>query len=398
MTLTYAAAQGLTDGLAALALGARVLTAARRGPPSPLHARLIVTFSGMCVFFACRAVAHLSGDPNLTLAARLVACLLLPMGLILVEGAMRRHAPVVLKVGVTLGASALALALLAFGVDWAWWSILMGSYVTLSLLAGTILLLTRDRASLSHQENASIDALMMATAGLMLLGLTDFLDESPLGMSGLGAALLVFFVLANPHSNHGIRRALVELLFVTAIAGVFTAGLAYGLALAQPADLLRLGVASLVFGIALTTVLAGVRGQPGQGTQALRAALAASDTSSLTAFLDHLKGQPLLRGLRLAEAGLLADYDPELLGASLGARPVWTRRDLGDPTSQNPTGGYDELNDLLARTEASHAALISRDPLRIALLTLPDMGVADGGEIDFALFCKLAAVAAKGSA
>lgn len=398
MTLTYAAAQGLIDGLAAIALGARVLTAARRGPASPLHARLIVTFCGMCVFFACRALAHLSGDPALTLAARLVACLLPTMGLVLVEGAMRRHAPTALKVGITLGGSALAVALLAFGIDWAWWSLLMGSYLTLSLLAGTILLLTRNRTALSHQENASIDALMIATAGLMLLALTDFLDEAPLDMSALGATLLVFFAVANPHSARGVRRALAELLLVAAIAGVFAAGLAYGLALVQPADLLRLGVASLVFGIALSTVLAGFRGRPGQGRQALRAALAGSDTSSLTAFLGHLKDQPLLRGLRLAEADLLAEYDPALLGTSLSARPVWTRQDLADPALQGPTGGCDELNDLMARTEASHAALISRDPLRIALLTLPDMGVADGGETDFALFCKLAAVAAKGCA
>jgi len=398
MMLTHAAAQGLSDGLAAVALGARVLTAARRGPASPLHVRLITTFGAMCVFFFCRALADETGNHALVQAARLLACLLPPMGLILIEGAMRRHAPTAVKIGITFGAAALALALAAFGIDWAWWNLLMGSYLTLSLLAGTVLLLTRDRASLSHQENANIDALMVATAGLMLLGLSDFVDELPLGMSGLGAALLVFFALANPHSRHGVRRALIELMFVATIAGIFTAGLGYGLALTQPADLLRFGVVNLVFGIALTTVIAGVRERPGQASHALRAALARSDTSSLAAFLDHLKDQPLLSGLRLAEADLLADYDPGVLGASLSIRPVWTRRDLGDSTLQDPVGGCEQLNDLMARTEASHAALISRTPLRIALLTLPDMGVADGAEIDFALFCKLAALAAKGCA
>jgi hypothetical protein len=56
------------------------------------------------------------------------------------------------------------------------------------------------------------------------------------------------------------------------------------------------------------------------------------------------------------------------------------------------------LSDLMVRSEASHAGLISRNPLRIALLTLPEIGEADGAVTDLALFCKLAAIAAKESA
>ena len=49
----------------------------------------------------------------------------------------------------------------------------------------------------------------------------------------------------------------------------------------------------------------------------------------------------------------------------------------------------------MARTEASHAALVSANPIRVALLTLPDVATAAEAETDLALFCRLAAVAAK---
>jgi hypothetical protein len=398
--LARIAAQGLCDGLAAVALYAHVFAVLRRGTRSALESRLVLAFGALGLFFAFRAIEELSGHPELNLAARLLACPLPVMALILAEGLVRRHAPFALKAGITLGALALGIVLLAFGGNespvWSFW---LGGYVTLSLLAVTILLLTRDRITLSHQENAGINALILAGVGLILLDLTDFIDSAPLGMSGLGAVLLVFFARANPNSARGVRSAVADLLLIATICAAFAIGLAQALTMADAADLLRLGTATMALGIVLTTALGGFRDRRGRDeARAMRTALAASDTSSLTAFLDPLADQPLLRGLRLAEGGLLADYNPDALGTALMARPVWTRQALADPDAQGPQGGREELSDLMVRSEASHAGLISRNPLRIALLTLPEIGEADGAVTDLALFCKLAAIAAKESA
>jgi hypothetical protein len=106
--------------------------------------------------------------------------------------------------------------------------------------------------------------------------------------------------------------------------------------------------------------------------------------------LNSLARQPLLADLRIAEGDMLAEYDAPGLGEAMAARAVWTRVALQDGV---PERAREELGDLLSRSEASHVVMISRAPLRIALLALP--GADPGVEIALALFHKLAAVAAR---
>ena len=391
--LARMAAQGLGDGLAAVALTAHVAAVLRRGWRSPLELRLILAFGGIGVFFACRAAAELLGLQGLMLPAKLLACTLPVFALILAEGVLRRHAPRALKAAIAGGALALGAALLVLGQSAAW-SRCLGVFLTGALLAVVALLTARDRASLSHQENASIYAFLLAGVGLLLLDLPDFLSAAPVGMSALGAALLVFFARSNPVSLPGLRQALADLALIAGLSAVLAIGLAHALGMLAGADIVRLVIVTLILGITLTTALGGLRDHPDSDeARTLRAALARADTTGLTPFLEGLADQPLLRGLRIAEGALLAEYDPVSLGAVLGARPVWTRVSLADPDHAGPDMGRDELADLMACQDASHAGLISAAPLRVALLTLPPLGPEDGVELDLALFCKLAAIA-----
>jgi hypothetical protein len=50
---------------------------------------------------------------------------------------------------------------------------------------------------------------------------------------------------------------------------------------------------------------------------------------------------------------------------------------------------------LVRRYKSSHAALVSANPIKIALLSLPDVGPAGVAETDLALVCKLATLTAQ---
>lgn len=391
--LTRLAAQGLTDALTALALGACMFAVLRRDGRASLSIRLAFAMGGLCVFLLARSAGDIFREPRLNLLAEMLACPLPVIGLTLAEGVLRRHAPRALKILIALGAAGLLIALAALGETplvstWA-----LGGYMFASLSALTLLLLTRDRASLSRQENTSIDALMLAGAALAPLSLTDFVRVAPVGMGGIGAALLALQATRDFSAAGGTVRVLTVLAVLIACAGAFAAALAWALGMTDPTQVARLEVVSLAFVIALVAILAALSRRGGVNEErALRQALASANVSDLPTFLEHVVAQPLLSGLTIAEGAALAEYDAAALGDTLALRPIWTRAAL---RAEPPAAiGGEQLADLMARREASHAALISRAPLRVALLTLPQIGPADSAEIDLALFRKLAAIAA----
>jgi hypothetical protein len=171
--------------------------------------------------------------------------------------------------------------------------------------------------------------------------------------------------------------------------------LAGPLALVQPAEKFRLAVLLLALLLAAGTVLGALRQRGGHALLDFNAAMARADTASLDAFMGTIADQPLLSGLRMAEGSALGDYDAETLIAAMAGRAVWSRDAFvrGDAVTAMPGG--EELADLMARTEATHAMMISTAPLRIALLTLPELGLADEMAVHLAMFRKLATIAAE---
>lgn len=390
--LDWRDAQALVDGLCAVGLGASAL--AILGRPSPLRSRLAFAFAGLCLFFAFRAASAASGWPGLGLATLVIACALPLAALLLAEGVLRRHAPRPLKLLTAGGAIAATAAILATGgarptSDW-----ILGLYVVASLLGVTLLLLGRQRAGLSGQENARAAALTLAGALVTLAAATDFLPSAPVGLSGIGAAAVAFVFTANPTSARDARGALGELALLAGLAILATPALAPALGLGGPAPLARLAAvltALLLAGDALTGL---ARRGAVPDSRSLARALGGADLGSLDSFLEALADQPLLAGLRIAEGSQLADYDAAGLGPALMARPVWTPALAAAGAAQ--TRALEELADLMARAEATHALLVSATPLRIALLTLPEGGPAVRQEADLALFGRLAGIAAGG--
>ena len=348
---------------------------------------------GLCLFFAARAAQVASHSHALYLLTLIIVCALPLAALVLAEGLLRRHAPTLLKALLTLTAIPLAVAiLLADGrppaSSWA-----LGGYVVLSLLGVTVLLTTRDRTSLSGQENASVGALIASGAVLTLLSVTDFVPQIPVGLSGAGAAMVAYALSANQSSNREARGTLINLFMIFALAAVVSVPLASLLGMVSLSDKVRLGAIVLAAFLAVSAIL-DARRRTSRLARGFALALADADTSNLDALMESLADQPLLAGLRLAEGTLVADYDLVELGAAMAPRAVWTPEVLSDPLTPLARRPRDELSDLMARTEATHALLISPAPLRIALLTLPGAGPTDETAANLALFRKLAALAA----
>jgi len=386
------AAQELVDGLSAIALGASVLVVARRA--SPLRAQLGFALGGLCLFFAMRAAAGACGSHVLNLATLEIVGVLPLAALLLAEAMLRRHAPRMLKVLAALGAAAMPAALIVTDGRAPMSSWGLGGYVIASLAGVTILLVTRDRASLSRQENASVDLLMASGVLLTLLSLTDFLPQAPVGLSGVGAASIAFAIGAHPGAGQPVKRVVIQVLATGLAAAACALAFAHPLGLTTPVGQVRLGAILLALLLSAGVVLTLYQRET-VGVEGFASALARADTSSLDGFLETLASQPLLAGLRLAEGPLLADYDAAGLGVALASRAVWTRAALSEPWRDADPRARDELDDLMARTDATHAVMVSPAPLRIALLTLPGVGPADDAETDLALFHKLAVLAAQ---
>ena len=388
------AAQDLVDGLSAVTLGASVLVVARRGAASPLRSQLGFALGGLCLFFGVRAAGEACGSHLLNMVTLEIVAVLPLAALLLAEAMLRRHAPWMLKALLAVGAAAMPVALIVTDGRPPMSSWGLGGYVIASLAAVMVLLVARDRASLSRQENASVDVLMACGVLITLLCLTDFLPDAPVGLSGVGSAAVAFAIAANPRAGQPVRRMLIQALAACLVAAACALALAQALGMAAPVEQARLGAILLALLLSAGIGLMLHR-QASVATQGFAAALARADTSSLDIFLDSLATQPLLAGLRLAEGAALADYEAAGLGAALATRPVWTRAALAEPWPDAGARARDELDDLMARAEATHAVMVSRTPLRIALLTLPGVGAAQEAETDLALFRKLAAIAAQ---
>lgn len=385
--LTKMDAQELVDGLSAVTLGASLLFVARRSA-APLGSRLAFAFGGLCLFFALRAAAAALYAHGLELVEFLTVSFLPLAALLLVEGILRRHAPRLLKMLVTLGAFTIAIALAATDGRLASWY--LGTYVVIALSGTTALLVFRERDSLSAQENAGVEALMISGAVLTLLCATDFLPRAAIAPSGIGASIVALVLGANPKSRRESWSALMDVAVMALAAAVAAVALSRVVGLDTMAEQIRIFAVLLSLLFAVGALLRLRRLQGDNASQALARALASADTSSLDGFLAGLSEEPMLAGLRLAQDAMLADYDADTLGSAMVTRAVWTRAAL--PAA--PARARDELGDLMTRLEATHAVLVSRSPLRIVLLTLPTVGSIDESEASLALFHKLATIAA----
>lgn len=372
-----ASAQLLVDALAGVALLASA--AARTDPRAagPLKSRMRFALGVLAVFYGLRGASEAT-DLGYFDDASLLAVSVVPLSaLILVEGLLRRHAPRVFKIGVAGGAVVAAGVVVASPLRSALphWSLLAFEVVTFTGLA--VLILLRRRADLSQQENALLDAVLLAGVGLIPLIISDFLDQAPVGASGLGAAATAFVLSANAHSRREAARAFLALGLLVLCSAAAATAIAMALNLPWPAGHVRLWAviyALLLAAGALQSLLIARRGST---RQSFLDALASSRSPSLDGLLSDLADQPLLAGLRVLDAEDLDGLEAAGLAAALQPGPV--ARDLNGPPQDQEGGAgsrpWTEIDELLSRHDANQALLLQYSPIRIGLLTFPGAGV-----------------------
>ncbi len=370
-------AQALVDGFAGLALLAYAL---RVGPGrSPVRARLRFVFLLAGLFYGVRALWYAAGEP-LYEGLSLIIAGVLPLGaLVLAEALLRRHAPRLLKIAILAGALTGVAAVFLPAAEWR--GVALMAYVVGAFTAILLLVVFRERTSLAATENVALDALSGGLLALALLSVTDFGDLAPIGLSGLGALALVYAAAGARWS--GIAATL-------GVGLVFATGASAALGLAGWPDHLRMGAVALA---ALATLAVLLRLQAGgreDRRQTLLRTLAAADDGSLSSFIAAASRHSALADLSLAEGDALAPYDPDALARAFHRSPVLNAARLPDMDRD----AREQIQDLLACNAASHAALVSSVPLRVALLAVGATRIGDD-DAELLVFQRLAAHAAR---
>ena len=386
-----ASAQQLIDALSCVTLlaSAAARTDARA---DPLNGRMRFALGVLAAFYGLRWASEASGLGILDDASLLAVSVAPLSALFLVEGLLRRHAPRAFKFGVAGGAVISAGVVLASPLRSAipHWSLLAYEIATFSGLA--TLILTRRRDSLSQQENALLDAVLIAGVGLVPLVVSDFMDQAPVGASGLGAAATALVLSANANSRREAARAFLGLGLFVAVSAAAAAPIARALDLPWPTGALRLWAVLYVLLLAAGALQSLLLARRVSTSEAFLAALCANDRSTLDGLLSDLADQPLLAGLRVMSPSDLEGLDTGRLLEALKTGPV--ERALSGPPQDRESRAqhrpWTELDELLSRHDANQALLLQREPLRIGLLTLPGGGSDAQTRGALAYFQKLA--------
>lgn len=388
--------QALIDGFAAAGLMAYVLALVLRRTGGPLTPRLVFLFGLTAVFYGLRSLAVRTDLPLFQNATFVVISLAPLAALWLAEGLLRRHAPRPLKLAV-LAASIAALGFALFTTTQAPFGSRIGlaGAIILSLLAVLGLLWSRDRESLSRAENDTVRRLATGLAVVIPLIVTDFseLVPAPIGFSPVAALVIALLAMTNGESDARGVRIEAGLVLVAALA--LTCGLIERLGVQPLEDRVRLF--ALVAAAMITMTLA-VRIRPfhaRSGQNGLRRRLADADPTAPDALLAGLADDPLLKDLSVLGAPDLGDYDAAALAEALDRKSLWSRSELQAGGPGMVESGRDPLLDLLSRGDATHVGLLSRSPLQIGLVRVPELLRDTEAELDLALAFRMARLEAE---
>lgn len=367
----------------------------RRRTRSFLESRLLLLLYCLAALLWVRGWFWLDGDPRLRTLTMVPAALLPLAATLFIEGLLRRHAQLALKLFVAIGSVAMAVAAVVSRPGSPAHFRALQLYLVLSLLFLFWMLLRRDRGDLAAAENALVDAVTAATAVAIAVALTDFRirpDWLELRLGGLGGLLFVYVSMSaggrRPTSSaavRGIAWTLAKAAAVTA-AVVFLWG-DWSVGFAVPAYFVSL---SLVLLLAVVDRLrAAARAQE---ADSFRNWLLTADTRSLDALLDSLGRLPLAENHLVLRADDLGDYDVEGLAASLAdGPPVRALAELRrESESSDSPEAAEQLVDLLEIHGMSHLTLLSRRPPTLLLVGLPDVAPAQDWLADLAVVRKIA--------
>ena len=368
----------LLNILAFVGAGAFLLFHADERRRSPVDTRLSAVIVLLMSLVGVRALRWALEAPFLRRIEEALAAAMPLFALVLAEGLMRRHAPPLMKRVFLFGAVAVGLVALlrptSSGIEF---TIALGVLAAGGLAATALLLFLRDRCSLSPSENAAISSLGLGLLVALPFVAGDFLyaaGYSPWRGGGLALLIFVYAVARLTVTGAGGSAVLADLSLA-----LFGAGVAFMtlVALVGPPDLVTGGAWLLVIlGIVLVILIVQALRErdAALGRQALLSALAEAPAGPLDAFVDRVLDSPALQRAEVLEGASLADYDGDKLRSALRERPV-----LSMSQARLIGGAGEPLTALLDAHEATHAVLISMQPLRLLVVNMP--GLSSGPDV-----------------
>jgi len=389
-------ADSIVNLCGAIGLGVAMVALVHRDSRSPLTRRLLALLGVVAALFLTRGAAWWTDSVWLDRLS-LIPAALLPLGALLItEGMLRRHAPRPIKLAAVLGA-------ILFGLGGAGgleqmsvtsYAILLSSFQVAGFASCAVLMATRDRGALQASENRSIGRLAIGALVVIPFAVTDFralLPDVPVRLGALGALLVVTAVLIAGGAGETRRQAILMTLLRlsgSALLGIAAACVTPDVDAAQMARFAAIAIAGvLTIGLMTDTLRAVVESRvPG-----VLNAVAASPARTRDQLIAELSRHPIFEGARRFREPDLAAYDPRLLVDFLSTRRVLRRAEVpwGGATADPPV---ERLLSLLTANSATHAIVLSHDPVDLILLAVPVMSADPATETALALLRRLLAL------
>jgi hypothetical protein len=388
-------ADSIVNLCGAIGLSVAMVALHRRDRRSPLTRRLLFLLGVVAVLFLARGIAWWSESPWLDWLSMIPAALI-PLGaLVATEGMLRRHAPRAVKIAALLGAVLLGVGGVFGPESYATaYSIMLSMFQLAGFAICAGLLATRDRHTLMASENRSIGRLAIGALIVLPFIVTDFrvfAPDIPVRLGALGALLVVTAVLI-AGGGTGTRRQNVLMtalrLISAALLGVAAACVSPEVNAAQIMRFAAIAISGvLTIGLMTDTLRAFFESQvPGMLTS-----IAASPARTRDQFITELARHPIFESARRFRDNDLAAYDPPLLRDFLSTRQVLRR-------SEAPWGlvasdpAVERVVSLMAAHHATHAIILSHDPIDVIVLAVPVISADPATETALALVRRLLAL------
>ncbi|MGB1146558.1 MAG: hypothetical protein ACPG4M_01595 [Alphaproteobacteria bacterium] len=314
---------GVVNLLAALgvaAFAAHTLVPVRRNRfPSLLEIRFGVLAVLLAVFLALRGFFWISDVPAFLLASQ-VAVSWVPLGIVLaVEGLLRRHAPLPLKLFPLVGGVASLILSFTFHLDpLPLVSALFAGFQILGLVLPFAWAFVRDRRQITNRENRRVDGMFTLTLVVLPLIATDFADLMPDLPLRMGAVAILLFahaaVLAArfPNRNPVLSWRMINLFVLALLAS----GLVLWLSEIEGfKSFIRLAVLILTLALVLSLILELLSLRDQSEERALLRLLSALDMSRPEVVVNRLNRFSPFEGAKLVYAGqgpIPANFDADI--------------------------------------------------------------------------------------
>ena len=366
----------------------------RRDPDDPINRRFLFGVRITMMLFVGRALMILTGVDAFRVLI-LCAAAIIPLAvLILTEGLLRRHAPRAIKVVIGGGAVVFTASSLWYSdsIDPARLLALLGFQLLGFVLSGW-LIVNRDKASLSVNENAMVVRLGLSLILFIPLAAGDFLllySGLPIQFSALGVLILCWLAigLGRPHLGH--RATLANLAVMVAAAcgvGAMIAGFA-----AFERDGYMLTIAAIMTTLFVVAILNDARAlRLEEQSAGLLRQLATAKTDDPMTFLRDLQNHPLVEGAVVVSEESLQGLQDDVLAQIFAAAPVLRR---ADPPQLGPVAD-DHIAYLFARYSATHVMLAVPRPRVLVALAMPSLSASPSAEVELQVVQRMAVLMAK---